>query len=195
MKNKRVCRYLVGLTGSIASGKSTVLAGLVKRGAFVLSADDLVRELYKTSPVRKQLKQWFGSAEPAQVARAVFAASEKRVKLEKFLHPLVWKSVQQKLAACPKTWAVLEAPLLLEAGWENRVDLTVLVSATESTLSARLKARGMSLREYHQRLRCQLDETEKINRADVVILNDTAPRALDEKVGRLYRAFEDLYAK
>lgn len=179
----------------MASGKSTVLAGLAKRGAFVLSADELVRELYKTAPVRKQIEKWFGSAEPAQVAQAVFTCEKNRAKLEKFLHPLVWGLAQQKLSACPNTWAVLEAPLLLEAGWEDKMDLTVLISAPESTLSKRLHARGISPREYQLRRSSQLSEAEKISRADIVIFNDTTPRALDKKIGHLYQALENLYAK
>ncbi len=195
MKNGRTCFYLVGLTGSMASGKSTALAGLAKRGAFVLSADELVRELYQTAPVRKQVEKWFGTADPAQLAQAVFSSEKNRVKLEKFLHPLVWKLVQQKVAACSKPWAVLEAPLLLEAGWEEKMDLTVLISAPDKTLPARLKARGISLDEYQRRRNQQLSEAEKISRADIVIYNDTTPRALDEKIGRLYQALENLYAK
>ncbi len=195
MKTKRIGRYLVGLTGSMASGKSTALAGLAKRGAFVLSADELVRELYQTDPVRKQAEKWFGTVDPAQIAQAVFSSDKTRMKLEQFLHPLVWKLTQQKLAACPQPWAVLEAPLLFEAGWDEKVDLTVLVSAPDKTLSARLKARGITPDVYRQRRAQQLSEAEKIGRADIVIFNDTTPRALDRKIGYLYRALTDLYAK
>ena len=195
MRNRRTCFYLVGLTGSMASGKSTALAGFAKRGAFVMSADELVRELYKTAPVRRQVEKWFGTADPAQLAQVIFSSEEKRVKLEKFLHPLVWKLAQQKLTACPKNWAVLEAPLLLEAGWEEKMDLTVLVSAPDKTLPARLKARGITSDEYKRRRTQQLSEAEKIRRADIVIYNNATPHVLDEKIGRLYQALEDLYAK
>ncbi len=186
---------LIGLTGSILSGKSTVLAELAKLGVPTLSADKLVHELYQEPAVRKQLETWFGSSEPAIVANHIFSSVAARRKLEKFLHPLVWKLTQQKLAAEQKPWAVFEAPLLFEAGWEKRMKLTVLVTATQKTLAARLKARRMSRAEYDERRKTQLDEAEKIVRADVVIYNDGTKKDLETKIKRLHKALSDLYAK
>ena len=186
---------LIGLTGSILSGKSTVLAELARLGAPTLSADKLVHELYQEPSVRKQLETWFGSAEPAVVAKQIFSSPSARQKIEKFLHPLVWKLAQQKLAAEPKPWAIFEAPLLFEAGWEKRMQLTVLVTAPQKTLAARLKARRMSRAEYDERRKTQLDEAEKIVRADVVIYNDGTKKDLETKIKRLYQALTHLYAK
>lgn len=186
---------LIGLTGSMASGKSTALHELARLGAYTLSADELVQKLYLTRPVRKQLTEWFGSAEPQVVARAVFKSAPARKKLEAFLHPRVWKSAREQLAACPKPWAVFEVPLLFEAGWEQKMDLTVLISAAEDTLGKRLKARGISPQVYHARRQVQLGETEKINRADIVVFNNTTPQALCRKINRLYNALENLYVK
>ncbi len=186
---------LIGLTGSIASGKSTVLRAFARLGACTLSADELVRELYQTWPVQKQLTAWFGSANPQTVAQAVFKDEKSRRRLEDFLHPRVWKLARKKLAACPAAWAVFEVPLLWEAGWEQKMDVTVLISASADTLPERLKTRGISRRVYQARRNAQLPENEKINRADIVIFNHTTTQALCRKITRLYNAFENLYAK
>lgn len=188
-------KYLVGLTGSIASGKSTVLKELARLGACTLSADELVRELYRTDPVRVQLEKWVGSSEPKHVADAIFKSDAVRNKVENLLHPLVWQLAQEKLALCPKPWAVFEVPLLFEAGWDQKMDLTVLVTADEKTLAKRLQARGISPDVYQARRQTQLSETEKIGRADITIFNDTTPQALQKKAGYLYNALENLYVK
>ncbi len=194
MTKRSTPKRLVGLTGNIASGKSTVLAYLARCGAYVISADELVRELYQTQRVQRQVEKWFGSARPEQLARTVFGCAEARQKLEQFLHPLVWKLARQRLAACPKTWAVFEVPLLFEAGWQARMDVTVLVAGAPSTLAKRLKVRGLSRTDYQQRLQAQLPQEEKIRLADVVIYNDGSKQLLAAKTKRLYQALENFYA-
>ena len=188
-------KYLVGLTGSIASGKSTVLRELARLGACTLSADELVRELYRTDPVRGQLEKWFGSAEPQEIAEVVFKSETTRKKVEDFLHPQVWHLAQEKLALCPKPWAVFEVPLLFEAGWDTKMDLIVLVTAGADTLSRRLQARGISSDVYRARRQAQLGEAEKMCRADITIFNDTTPQALQKKAGYLYNTLKNLYEK
>jgi len=194
MKKQCFKKRLIGLTGGIASGKSTVLDLFKRQGATVLSADELVHELYQTLPVRRQLEKWFGSAQKEKVAQAVFAREDNRKKVERFLHPLVWKLAQRRLAKNPKNWALFEVPLLFEAGWDRQMDLTVVVAAAPDTLAARLKARGLTRRAYQQRKNNQWKEQEKIRRADVVLVNDTTKRQLAAKVKRLYRALETIYA-
>ena len=73
-------KWVVGLTGNMASGKSVALSYFAKQGALTLSADELVRQLYKSVEVQKKLISWFGSCEPATVARQVFADSSSREK-------------------------------------------------------------------------------------------------------------------
>ena len=186
---------MVGLTGSIASGKSTVLKELARLGACTLSADELVRELYRTDPVRGQLEKWFGSAVPQEVADVVFKSETARKKVEDFLHPRVWQLAQAKLALCPKPWAVFEVPLLFEAGWDTKMDLIVLVTAGADTLSQRLQARGISPDVYRTRRQTQLSEAEKMCRADITILYDTPPQAVQKKAGYLYNTLKNLYEK
>lgn len=193
MSSVKCNQILIGLTGSIASGKSTALNCFEKLGAAVLSADEIVRKLYQRPSVRKQLETWFGSAEPAQIAPRVFADKAAREKLEAFLHPLIWKEMQTQIKKIRQGCVVLELPILFEAGWENRVDITVLICGGEKTTRARLAARGLSFQEYKRRLKNQLPQTEKIKRADICIVNDRTPRELAEKIAQLYRALKQIY--
>lgn len=194
MTKRQVPKRLVGLTGSIASGKSTVLAYLSRCGAQTLSCDELVQELYQTAPVQRQLKQWFGSVRPEEVSRVVFSSQAARRKLERFLHPRVWKLARQRLSACSKTWAVLEVPLLFEAGWQDRMDLTILVAAGARTLERRLRARGLSKAQYQSRVKTQLPQEEKMRLADLILYNEGPKQILAAKTKRLYQALETFYA-
>ena len=186
-------KWLVGLTGSIASGKSTALTDLAACGAYTISADELVRELYQTAPVQRQLMRWFSTTDTDEISRVVFTAPRKRKQLEDFLHPLVWQRAQEKLAATPALWAVFEVPLLFESGWDKRMDVTVLITAGLRTQAARLKARGLSQKQYQARRQAQLGEEEKIKRADIVVYNDGTTTDLEIKMKRLYQAFSTLY--
>ena len=186
-------KRLVGLTGNIASGKSTVLACLARCGAQTFSCDELVRELYQTEPVKRWIKKQFNTTRPAEIAQVVFNSSAARKKLERFLHPQVWALVQKRLAAGKAAWAVLEVPLLFESGWHKRMDLTVLVAASEKTLTKRLRARGLSKALYEARLKTQLPQEEKVRLADVVLLNESTKQILAAKTKRLYEALETFY--
>lgn len=194
MTKPAACKQLViGLTGNIASGKSTALMCFKKLGAAVLSADEVVRQLYQQPAVRNKLKHLFGTAEPAQMAKLVFENEIARKQLEAFLHPLVWKKMQAEMKKIQAPCIVLELPLLFEAGWEKRVDVTVLIAGDQKTLPARLKARRLSAQEYKRRLKNQLPQAEKMERADLCIINDKTPQELEEKISQLYRAFKQIY--
>ena len=195
MKEQMFSKRIIGLTGSIASGKSTVLSCLAKLGAETISADKLVHELYQMPEVRQKLETWFGSSDRAQIAKAVFSSAAARKKIEQFFHPLVWRLAKEKLAAATKPWIVFEVPLLFEKHWEDRMDMSVLVVADPQTLPTRLKERGFSLAAYERRRQAQLSEEEKIRRADVVIFNRGSKQALTVKVKRLYETLNTLYAE
>ncbi len=185
--------YLIGLTGSIASGKSTALAAFAMCGAAVLSADELVRQLYKEPAVQKKLIRLFGSCEPAEIAKQVFNKKTARKKLENLLHPLVWKLAQKKLAALKEPICVFEVPLLFETGWQKKMDLTIVIAADEKNLRTRLQTRGLSNTHYEQRLKTQLSQTEKIRQSDLVIFNQGSKKELNQKIARLYRALTTIY--
>jgi len=172
----------VGLTGGIAAGKSEALKALEREGAATLSSDDVVRELLMTGEVRDALVERFGDEvapggeiDRDAVAEVVFGDEEHRKWLEGLLWPRVgerimsWREEQDSADPRPRA-AVVEVPLLFEAGMEAAFDKTIAVVADESVRSGRAGARGH--RGVESRTSRQLSQDEKARRADVVVRND-----------------------
>lgn len=169
--SKQISPWIIGLTGSILSGKSTALAYFEQAGAEVISCDEIVRQLYTRPAVCARLQKALGTDKPATLAQLVFNNKAKRHKLEQILHPLVKREVRAQIKQSVRELVVVEVPLLFEAGWEKQMDLTICVLADEQTLSARLKGRKLSRAEYERRLKTQLPPFEKAVRADVVFFH------------------------
>ena len=186
-------KLVVGLTGNMLSGKSTVLAYFAQNGAEVISADELVRSLYQTPAVQKQITKWFGLCDSAQIAQCVFSKESQRRRLEKYLHPKVLKQAAAQIRQSAKRIIVFEVPLLFEAGWDKLTDLNIVVLTDKNTIPARLKTRGVSLEEYKKRLAGQMTESEKVRRADIILANRGSKTDLGLKVKSLYKALESIY--
>ena len=172
----------VGLTGGMGSGKSTALKLLEGLGAEVLSSDDVVHELYEGPQLRDAVVARFGAdvapggvVDRAAVAQRAFASVEERAWLEGQVWPLVAARVQEWLAAvramrpAPRA-AVVEVPLLFEAGLGELYDATIAVVASESVRRLRADARGHAL--IDERVARQLPQEEKARRATFVVMND-----------------------
>ena len=172
----------VGLTGGIAAGKSEALSAFERLGAATLSSDAVVHELLTTGEVRDALVERFGDAvapggevDRGAVAELVFGDPEQREWLEGMLWPRVGKRIwdwrgRQESAEPPPTAAVVEVPLLFEAGMAEAFDTTIAIVAEESVREERAGARGH--RGLESRTSRQLSQEEKSQRADVVIRND-----------------------
>lgn len=186
-------KLVIGLTGGIASGKSTALAFFAQNGADTLSADDLVRELLQVPAVQKQLEEWFGSHDAAEVASRVFSDEAARKKLEDFLHPQVHGLAVKRIHASDKPFIVFEVPLLFEAGWDKLTDLNVLIVGNPETLDERLKERNISREEYDRRAAAQMPDHEKARRANVLFFNGGPKEDLGLKVQRLCQALGYIY--
>lgn len=173
----------VGLTGGMGAGKSTALRLLSAAGAQVLSTDAVVHELYAGGPVKDAVvERWGPEVAPGGVidraavaARAFAGGEEERKWLEGLLWPLVgmriagWLESVRALRPAPKA-AVVEVPLLFEAGMEGGFDATIAVIAAEDTRERRAADRGHALvQERHAR---QLSQEEKAQRATFVVHND-----------------------
>jgi dephospho-CoA kinase len=173
----------VGLTGGMGAGKSTALKALEELGAQVLSTDAVVHELYGESQVKDAvIERWGTEVAPegvvdrAAIAAKAFAGEEQERKwLESLLWPLVgfhmgaWLEHARALQPVPKA-AVVEVPLLFEAGMESGFDATIAVIAQEDTRRARAATRGHALAE--ERAGRQLSQKQKAARASFVIHND-----------------------
>jgi dephospho-CoA kinase len=190
----------VGLTGGMGAGKSTALRALEELGAQVLSTDAVVHELYADERVRDAVvERWGAEVAPAgvvdraAVAARAFAGGEGECRwLEGLLWPLVgariagWLEHVRALRPPPRV-AVVEVPLLFEAGMQAGFDATIAVVASEETRKQRAAGRGHALAD--ERAARQLSQQEKAERATFVVSNDGTEadmrRELADVLGKL----------
>lgn len=189
----------VGLTGGLASGKSTVAARFAKLGAQVFDADQIVAELYAGGgPGEAAAWELFGNAafddhgaiDRLRLARLVFADPEKRRALEARIHPLVGREIERRFAEAEREGApvvVVEASQLLEAGAEGRYDRVLLVVAPDEERIRRWSAKGGDREDARRRISAQIPPAEARRRATDVLVNDGTVEDLERKVDELYR--------
>jgi dephospho-CoA kinase len=184
----------VGLTGGLAAGKSEALQALGELGAATLSTDAVVHELLASEEIRAQLVERFGDeiapggeVDRSQVAERVFGDPDQREWLEGILWPRVgervmsWRGEVDAAQPAPVA-AVVEVPLLFEAGMEGAFDHTVAVIAEESVREERAGARGHTA--LASRTGRQLPQDEKAQKADFVVRNDGSLDELKETLSR-----------
>jgi dephospho-CoA kinase len=182
----------VALTGGLGAGKSTALEALERLGAATLSADAVVHELYASAEVRDAVvARWGeevapgGTVDRARVAAKAFAAQEERAWLEGLIWPLVgarvaaWREGVGRRVPPPAA-AVVETPLLFEAGLERLYDATIAVVADEEVRAARAAARGHAA--VDERAARQLPQEEKARRATFVVRNEGSREDLERKL-------------
>lgn len=197
----------IGLTGGIASGKTTVANGLRSRGFAVVDADELARRaVEKGSPGLARVAQVFGpdllladgSLDRARLGRLVFAQPNLRLELEKIVHPEVRRLSaleRNRLEREGRAIAFYDVPLLFEKQMESMFDAVVVVFVSETLQRSRLVARnGLSDAEVLARLASQMPLTEKRARANFVIENNGSladlENALDGLLARLRLQFK-----
>jgi dephospho-CoA kinase len=183
----------VGLTGAVAAGKSEALAALARLGAATLSSDAIVHELLGSERVRDRLvDRWgpdvapSGMVDRSKVGALVFERPEELGWLEAELHPLVGEEVASWRTSLPEdvAVAVVEVPLLFEAGMGPAFDATVAIVADDAARMLRAGARGtdaLSDREARQ-----LSQEEKASRATFVVSNDGTIEELEAALEALW---------
>ncbi len=171
---------LVGLTGGIATGKSTVAKMFKHCGAVVIDADELARDVVKPGkPAWREIVELFGktvlnqdrSLNRQALGSIVFRHPINRRQLERIIHPRVARAQVRLTTAIarkdPKAVVIYEGPLLFEAGVDKRVDKIIVVTADRETQIARLmKRNGLSRAEAIRRVKSQMPLAKKIERAD-----------------------------
>jgi len=193
---------LVGLTGGVATGKSTVANMFKQCGAVVIDADELARQVVEPGkPAWRQIVKTFGrgvlnqdrSLNRQALGAIIFRHPAKRRALETIIHPRVAREqarlTRQAARKDPKAVVIYDVPLLFEAGIDKRVDHTIVVTANQTTQVSRLKHRnGLSRAEALRRISSQMPMAQKIQQADHV-LDGTVPRpSLRKQVGRLFES-------
>ena len=181
----------VGLTGGIATGKSTTFQHWQQAGAAGIDADDLAhRALQPETPTWEEVVKTFGAGilnkdrtvNRPKLGEIVFADEPKRTALNAIIHPAVgrmWAEEIEKLERAGKAEVVVVSiPLLYEVAVEGHFDCVVVVGCSEPTQIARLARKGLSEPQARARIRAQWPLPTKMDRADFVIWNDGSPQVL-----------------
>ena len=194
-------QFIVGLTGGIGSGKSSVAAHFAALGAFVIDADALSHQL--TAPrgaAISRIDHAFpgvvieGVLDRAKLRQLVFDEPAERAKLEAILHPLIRAATDVALAspeAAAAPYVIHMVPLLFESkDYAQRIDCAVLVDVDEATQIARVTAsRGLSAAAVGQIIASQMSRADKLKRTQFVIDNSRAQSLLSDQVLKLHRVF------
>jgi len=194
---------VVGLTGGVASGKTTVSRILQQEGAYLIDADLIARELVQPqTPTWSELIRVFGreilekdeSINRKALADRVFSCPQKRGQLEKILHPQISREIDRRIEEIrkkdPEAVVVVDAALLVETGAHRRMDKLIVVTATEAQQVERLGRRtGAAPQEARGILSAQMPLAEKLNVADFIIRNEGT---LEETIRRTKEIFREL---
>ncbi|HUX48971.1 MAG TPA: dephospho-CoA kinase [Dehalococcoidia bacterium] len=190
---------IVGLTGSVGTGKSTVANLFKELGAYVVDWDELAREVTRPHlKAWKEIVEYFGKSilnedltiNRQKLADIVFSDKEKVAKLNQIVHPEVLKEDERMTSEIksldPNALIIKDIPLLFELTRPIFVDRIVVVSASEQTQLRRLEETGMSREDAQNRIKSQLPLEEKIESADFVINNDGPLEETKKQVEEIY---------
>lgn len=194
----------VGLTGGLAAGKSTVRRWLGEAGFLAVDADELVASLYEAGAAGAtvigellggEYLDDTGAVDRPKVAGRVFADSELREQLEAAIHPLVRSAFAEMAVATDAPAVVLEATLLVEAGYRPDFDLVVTVETSPELQRRRAIARGLTPEQADARLRAQGDGARRRAAADRTIENDGTLEELRDAVDELIEEIRAMAAE
>jgi dephospho-CoA kinase len=202
-RNKKLVR--VGLTGGIASGKSVVAAELAARGAIIIDADVLAREVVEPgTPALAAIVDRFGAQvlsdgrlDRARLAQIVFADPLARRDLERIVHPAVrTRAAELERAAGAAAVVVHVIPLLVETGQQEDFDLVVTVDVDHETQIKRLMARnGYTRADAESRIAAQASREDRMIAADVVLGNTGSVTQLREQIDALWAELSSAVAR
>lgn len=186
---------VIGLTGSIGSGKSTVARLMEKMGACVFDTDEIAHELYRPGKqvwndiihsFGRQILGADGRIDRRLLGDIVFRDAAALKRLNSIIHPVVLARVKEIIEVCrsrDEAVALLEVPLLIEAGWTDIVDeVWVVVASREKVLERLKKQRGFDEDEFDARLHSRLPDVSLKKYADVVIVNDGSRTNLKKQI-------------
>jgi dephospho-CoA kinase len=194
---------IVGLTGGIGSGKSTVSAGLAARGAVVIDADAITRELQQPGQVVfDEIVEHFGPSvvtadgalDRQALADIVFNDPEARKVLEGMVHPAVGAEIATRMAAEVGTdhVVVLDVPLLVESGRDDMAGTIVVDVDPEVAVQRLITHRGMAEADVRARMASQIARDERLAHADFVIDNSGSPADLEREIDRCWAWIEGM---
>lgn len=191
---------VIGLTGGIGSGKSTVSRFLAELGAVVIDADRVGHEAFKAgtglwrevvAAFGKQVLAPGGDIDRKKLGEMVFDDPDSLARLNRIMHPRMYDTVKAQIEEYRRQGVdvvVLEVILLIEAGWTSLVDEVWVTVAPEDAVVEHLKQqRGLNEAQIRARINSQLPVEERVKHADVVIRNDGSLAELRDRVEELWR--------
>ncbi len=188
----------IGLTGGIGSGKTTVSNRFAALGVPVIDTDLIAHALTRPGqPALAEIYRHFGKQvflseqqlDRAALRKLILTIPASRQQLESILHPLIKVVVSQRRIAIHAPLCVLVVPLLVEAGWQSRVNRVLVIDARESARRRWIRRRQLSHSEIDALLAAQTDRQNRLDHADDIILNDQDLPQLYRQVDRLYRHY------
>ena len=195
---------VIGLTGGIGSGKSTVSWLLGEMGAVLIDADKVGHEAYQPgTETWKELVAAFGdeivapdrTIDRKKLGAIVFAAPEELTRLNRIVHPRMFNMMKDRIEKYRQQGVkvvVIEAAILFEANWTSLVDEVWVTVASEATVVQRaIERTGLPEDQIRARIRSQLSNEERIKKADVVITNDGDVKELRVKVEALWKKLQE----
>jgi dephospho-CoA kinase len=196
---------LVGLTGGIASGKSTVSAMLAERGAEVIDADHIARQVVMPgTPAWCKIREHFGPGvlhpdgqiDRQALADIVFADKTRLALLNEITHPAIFARIADRLEGLhdQDVVVVLDAALLIEAGLAEGVDVVIVTHSPQEIQLERLAAKGMGTQAASDRIAAQLAPEKRLARADIVIDNSGSLEKLGRRVDEVWQELQRLLA-
>lgn len=191
--------YIIGLTGGIASGKTTASRYFHEKGLTVIDSDQIVKKLWnENEEMIQKAESLFGfdiktKADKKKLSQAIFNDKKLRLKLNDIVHPYVYHEIQKYIDEHEDIHKfVIDMPLLFEVGYEKKCDVTCLVYVSKDIQIERLMKRdGLSKEEAQKRVFAQLDIEEKKVKADVIFDNQTDLNYLHYQIDQFIRGLED----
>lgn len=189
---------IIGLTGGIGCGKSTVAELFADKGVPILDADVIARELVEPGrPAFEAIKQRFGTVilkngrlDRTKLREIVFSDPEAKRWLEALLHPLVYSEIGQRITTLSAPYCLVVVPLLLETGQRALVDRLLVVDCPEDIQRRRVQLRdGLSEKQIDPIMASQIGRSERLAAADDVLENTADEADLAEKVERLHQLY------
>lgn len=188
---------LIGITGIIGSGKSTIGKWLKQQGFLVYDSDEMVKEAYQNQAIFSQIQQTFFKKEPfdkRKLKEMIYQDKNYLTMLNQFIHPYVIQQIQQLKNQAKNTMIFVEIPLLFECHLENLCDYTIVVTTNKEMQKERLKSRNPDAVDFLLYLQQQqFSQEEKSKRADFIIENSadfkTTEKSLESLVDKLKKIY------
>jgi dephospho-CoA kinase len=189
--------FILGVTGGIASGKTTATTTLQSQGITVVDADVIARQaVSKNSVALEEIIEHFGNTillDSGELNRPllrdiIFSAPQEKKWLENLLHPIVRKSILQQLANIDSIYGVLSSPLLFEQRQQLLVNRTLVIDCPDNLQKARASKRDDVSEQQIEDVMCtQLSRAERNQQADDIIINDSSVAALEYSVKQYHK--------